>query len=139
MAVIDLDRKIKVDNTVNVRIAGKEYSLVFDDDFTKLVSKTYIDVMSNYSKFDDPNYVDKNINDQKHDVDVTIKSTRETAITSLDKLLGKGEGKRLYNYYNHSTAALGAVIGALQQMNQNSIEVKGANKPAVVNNVKSNR
>ena len=36
---------------------------------------------------------------------------------SLDSILGKGEGKRLYNFYGKSTYVLGAVANELVKLN----------------------
>ena len=45
MSVIDLDKRIKVDNKVEVKLAGKAYKIVFDDNFQKTVAKASVEVM----------------------------------------------------------------------------------------------
>ena len=36
MSIIDLDKRIKVDNKVDVKLAGKTYKILFDDTFKRL-------------------------------------------------------------------------------------------------------
>ena len=58
-------------------------------------------------------------------------SVKNSAIAALDKLLGSGEGKRLYKYYNYSTDALGAVLNALNDEATKSVEVKEKKRKAL--------
>lgn len=124
MSVIDLDKRIKVDNKVEVKLAGKTYKIVFDDNFQKTVAKSSVEVVSGLKALDDPSWKDKDMALQKKDVENTFNSVKNSAISALDKLLGSGEGKRLYKYYNYSTDALGAVLNALNDEAAKSVEVQ---------------
>lgn len=124
MSVIDLDKRIKVDNKVDVKLAGKTYKILFDDNFQKIVAKSSVEVMNGLKALDDPSWADKDMAIQKKDVENTFNSVKSSAISALDKLLGSGEGKRLYKYYNYSTDALGAVLNALNDEAAKSVEVK---------------
>ena len=61
MSVIDLDKRIKVDNKVEVKLAGKAYKIVFDDNFQKTVAKASVEVMNGLKALDDPNFENKDI------------------------------------------------------------------------------
>ena len=113
MSIIDLDKRIKVDNKVDVKLAGKTYKILFDDNFQKTVANSSVEVMNGLKALDDPSWAENSFN-----------SVKASAISALDKLLGNGEGKRLYKYYNYSTDALGAVLNALNDEAVKSVEVK---------------
>ena len=131
MSVIDLDKRIKVDNKVEVKLAGKTYKIVFDDNFQKNVAKASVEVMNGLKALDDHNFEDKELATQKKDVENTFTSVKNAEISALDKLLGNGEGKRLYKYYNYSTDALGAVLNALNDEATKSVEVKEKKRKAL--------
>lgn len=124
MSIIDLDKRIKVDNKVDVKLAGKTYKILFDDNFQKTVAKSSVEVINGLKALDDPSWEDKDMALQKKDVENTFNSVKNSAISALDKLLGSGEGKRLYKYYNYSTDALGAVLNALNDEAAKSVEIK---------------
>lgn len=131
MSIIDLDKRIKVDNKVDVKLAGKTYKILFDDNFQKTVAKSSVEVMNGLKTLDDPSWADKDMAIQKKDVENTFNSVKASAISALDKLLGSGEGKRLYKYYNYSTDALGAVLNALNDEATKSVEVKEKKRKAL--------
>ncbi|QHJ74980.1 hypothetical protein [Lactobacillus phage JNU_P7] len=124
MSIIDLDKRIKVDNKVDVKLAGKTYKILFDDNFRKIVAKSSVEVMNGIKAINDPAFEYKEMSAQKKDVENSFNSVKTSAISALDKLLGSGEGKRLYKYYNYSTDALGAVLNALNDEANKSVEVK---------------
>ena len=124
MSIIDLDKRIKVDNKVDVKLAGKTYKILFDDNFQKIVAKSSVEVMNGLKAINDPAFEYKEMSVQKEDVEKSFNSVKTSAISALDKLLGSGEGKRLYKYYNYSTDALGAVLNALNDEAIKSVEVK---------------
>lgn len=124
MSIIDLDKRIKVDNKVDVKLAGKTYKILFDDNFRKIVAKSSVEVMNGIKAINDPTFEYKEMSAQKKDVENSFNSVKTSAISALDKLLGSGEGKRLYKYYNYSTDALGAVLNALNDEANKSVEVK---------------
>lgn len=131
MSIIDLDKQIKVDNKVDVKLAGKTYKILFDDNFQKTVANSSVEVMNGLKALDDPSWEDKDMALQKKDVENTFNSVKNSAISALDKLLGSGEGKRLYKYYNYSTDALGAVLNALNDEAAKSVEVKEKKRKAL--------
>ncbi|MDK6868394.1 hypothetical protein FOF71_05475 [Lactobacillus paragasseri] len=131
MSIIDLDKRIKVDNKVDVKLAGKTYKILFDDNFQKTVAKSSVEFMNGLKALDDPSWADKDMAIQKKDVENTFNSVKASAISALDKLLGSGEGKRLYKYYNYSTDALGAVLNALNDEATKSVEVKEKKRKAL--------
>lgn len=131
MSIIDLDKRIKVDNKVDVKLAGKTYKILFDDNFQKTVAKASVEVMNGLKALDDPSWADKDMAVQKKDVENSFNSVKASAISALDKLLGNGEGKRLYKYYNYSTDALGAVLNALNDEAAKSVEVKEKKRKAL--------
>lgn len=131
MSIIDLDKRIKVDNKVDVKLAGKTYKILFDDNFQKTVAKSSVEVMNGIKVLNDPSWEDKDMALQKKDVENTFNSVKASAISALDKLLGNGEGKRLYKYYNYSTDALGAVLNALNDEATKSVEVKDKKRKAL--------
>ena len=124
MSIIDLDKRIKVDNKVDVKLAGKTYKILFDDNFRKIVAKSSVEVMNGIKAINDPTFEYKEMSAQNKDVENSFNSVKTSAISALDKLLGSGEGKRLYKYYNYSTDALGAVLNALNDEANKSVEVK---------------
>ena len=124
MSMIDLAKRIKVDNKVDVKLAGKTYKILFDDNFQKIVAKSSVEVMNGLKAINDPAFEYKEMSVQKEDVEKSFNSVKTSAISALDKLLGSGEGKRLYKYYNYSTDALGAVLNALNDEAIKSVEVK---------------
>ena len=80
--------------------------------------------MNGLKAINDPAFEYKEMSVQKEDVEKSFNSVKTSAISALDKLLGSGEGKRLYKYYNYSTDALGAVLNALNDEAIKSVEVK---------------
>lgn len=52
MSVLNLDQQLTVDNKKTVQIGGKEYELIFNDKFAKLVADTQLKVAEATKDFD---------------------------------------------------------------------------------------
>lgn len=128
MSVIDLDKTVKVDNKSTIKLAGKEYNLTFNDDFREKVTITETNVSKiikklNSDKFSD--YVlDLSADKRKETIANLINDLKRIATTGLDELLGEGVGQQVWEYYNGSTDAVSAVIGALENAADKAVEIK---------------
>lgn len=120
--VIDLDQKL--DLTRNVKIAGKEYEITISDEVDKaLAMLTNVDLP--YQMADMERKVDLLVDKEDDELPSLesyrkfttneIDQSRDYALTVLDKVLGEGEGKRVYEYYNKSTKAVMTIIDLLQK------------------------
>lgn len=119
MSVLNLDQKLTVDNKKTVQIGGKEYELIFNDKFAKLVADMQLKVVEATKGFDDDNklkqFAKKEYAEQKEQLMTVFDEGKNIVIDALDQLLGKGEGERLYKYYNESTQALTALVALLKK------------------------
>lgn len=117
---VNLDEKFNFDLTRKVMIGKKEYGLTFNDDMYKKIADLQI---AEVSLLDELNKQEKDFKENMN-VDQRKKFMREAfdkalnnLFNSLDSILGKGEGKRLYNFYGKSTYVLGAVANELVKLN----------------------
>lgn len=117
---VNLDEKFNFDLTRKVMIGKKEYGLTFNDDMYKKIADLQI---AEVSLLDELNKQEKDF-EENMNVDQRKKFMREAfdkalnnLFNSLDSILGKGEGKRLYNFYGKSTYVLGAVANELVKLN----------------------
>lgn len=117
---VNLDEKFNFDLTRKVTIGKKEYGLTFNDDMYKKIADLQI---AEVSLLDELNKQEKDF-EENMNVDQRKKFMREAfdkalnnLFNSLDSILGKGEGKRLYNFYGKSTYVLGAVANELVKLN----------------------
>lgn len=119
MSVINLDQKLTVDNKKAVQIGGKEYELTFNDKFAKLVADMQLKVAEATKGFDDDDklkkFAKKEYAEQKEQLMTAFDEGKKIVIDALDQLLGKGEGERLYKYYNESTQALTTLVALLNK------------------------
>lgn len=119
MSVLNLDQKLTVDNKKAVQIGGKEYDLVFNDKFIKLVADMQLKVAEATKGFDDDDklkkFAKKEYAEQKEQLMTAFDEGKKIVIDALDQLLGKGEGERLYKYYNESTQALTTLVALLNK------------------------
>lgn len=119
MSVLNLDQKLTVDNKKTVQIGGKEYNLVFNDKFIKLVADMQLKVAEATKGFDDDDklkkFAKKEYAEQKEQLMTAFDEGKKIVIDALDQLLGKGEGERLYKYYNESTQALTTLVALLNK------------------------
>lgn len=119
MSVLNLDQKLTVDNKKTAQIGGKEYDLVFNDKFIKLVADMQLKVAEATKGFDDDDklkkFAKKEYAEQKEQLMTAFDEGKNIVIDALDQLLGKGEGERLYKYYNESTQALTTLVALLNK------------------------
>ena len=119
MSVLNLDQKLTVDNKKAVQIGGKEYELIFNDKFAKLVADMQLKVAEATKDFDDDDklkkFAKKEYAEQKEQLMTAFDEGKKIVIDALDQLLGKGEGERLYKYYNESTQALTTLVALLNK------------------------
>lgn len=116
--IIDLDEKLSL--TKRLRIAGQDYDVIISDEvdqalanYTNIeVSVQLRDMVSKLEKMDD---VETTTADQyKTFTQNEIDSMRDSALATLDAVLGEGEGRRVYEFYGSSTKVLNTVIGLIQ-------------------------
>ena len=133
MSVLNLDQKLTVDNKKAVQIGGKEYDLVFNDKFIKLVADMQLKVAEATKGFDDDDklkkFAKKEYAEQKEQLMTAFDEGKKIVIDALDQLLGKGEGERLYKYYNESTQALTTLVALLNKEANDAVrETKAKNR-----------
>ena len=133
MSVINLDQKLTVDNKKAVQIGGKEYELIFNDKFAKLVADMQLKVAEATKDFDDDDklkkFAKKEYAEQKEQLMTAFDEGKKIVIDALDQLLGKGEGERLYKYYNESTQALTTLVALLNKEATDAVrETKAKNR-----------
>lgn len=133
MSVLNLDQKLTVDNKKAVQIGGKEYELIFNDKFAKLVADMQLKVAEATKGFDDDDklkkFAKKEYAEQKEQLMTAFDEGKKIVIDALDQLLGKGEGERLYKHYNESTQALTALIALLNKEATDAVrETKAKNR-----------
>ncbi|ELB04167.1 hypothetical protein GHK79_10565 [Enterococcus faecium] len=116
--VIDLDAKLSL--TKSVKIAGKVYEITISDEVDQALTNLNIDIpvqmetmQSRMNKLEE---VDDTTSDQyKNFVQQETENMRVKSVETLDRVLGDGEGERIYKYYNSSTKALFSIISLLQE------------------------
>jgi len=133
MSVINLDQQLTVDNKKTVQIGGKEYELIFNDKFAKLVADMQLKVAEATKGFDDDDklkqFAKKEYTEQKEQLMTAFDEGKKIVVDALDQLLGKGEGERLYKYYNESTQALTALVALLNKAANDAVrENKAKNR-----------
>lgn len=133
MSVLNLDQQLTVDNKKTVQIGGKEYELIFNDKFAKLVADMQLKVAEATKGFDDDDklkqFAKKEYTEQKEQLMTAFDEGKKIVVDALDQLLGKGEGERLYKYYNESTQALTALVALLNKAANDAVrENKAKNR-----------
>ena len=133
MSVLNLDQQLTVDNKKTVQIAGKEYDLVFNDKFIELVADMQLKVAEATKDFDGDDklkqFAKKEYTEKKEQLMTTFDEGKKIVIDALDQLLGKGEGERLYKYYNESTQALTTLVALLNKEANGAVrETKAKNR-----------
>lgn len=114
--VIDLDAKLSL--TKSVKIAGKVYEITISDEVDQaLTDLTSVDVPSQLEHLTEKaeKLEDKSTDKYKEFIRLEVATLKDRSIAALDKVLGEGEGTRVYKSYGNSTKALLTVIGLLQK------------------------
>lgn len=115
----DLDKKIAKVETKVIKIGGAEHSITFNDETRKLLDDMTISLFSTAHAFDDQSDAfinDYTVGERQNSLHQAICAQRDSLIEGLDKLFGKGEGKRLYDYYGNSFTKLSAVVRELVKL-----------------------
>lgn len=123
MTVINLNLDKKFDNVKLDRevVAGdKTYHLVFNDEMYQKIADLQIAEASLLDQLDKrkEEFVDKmNVTQRQEFMRDSLDKALKNLEESLNKILGKGEGQRLYKYYGESTYLLGRVAEELIKLN----------------------
>lgn len=115
----DLDKKISKTEVKTIKLGGKEHALTFNDETRKLLDDMTIKLFSTAHAFDDKSDAfinDYTVEERQDSLYQAISAQRESLMEGLDKLFGKGEGKRLYEYYGNSFTKLSAVVRELVKL-----------------------
>lgn len=123
MTVINLNLDKKFDNVKlnrEVVAGGNTYHLVFNDEMYQKIADLQIAEASLLDQLDKrkEEFVDKmNVTQRQEFMRDSLDKALKNLEESLDKILGKGEGQRLYKYYGESTYLLGRVAEELIKLN----------------------
>lgn len=116
---INFDKKIK--NTETIILGGKEREIVFNDDFRNAITQTGMKTQQYLDKADhvSEKEIDKmSLNEIDQQVSKYLKDAKTIMFAFFDRYMGKGTGQELYTYFNHSTKALGDIIGELYNLSE---------------------
>lgn len=123
---INFDKDLKVDNTANINLYGKQLKIVFNDDFRCKIADARLRVEASYAKLDDEKYVKelskKPYEEQQKVANDLMKKNKEIVISTVDSLLGNGIGDFLYQHFNGSTEAVSAVLGLLEEYADDAVK-----------------
>lgn len=123
MTVINLNLDKKFDNVKldrEVVAGGKTYHLVFNDEMYQKIADLQIAEASLLDQLDKhkEEFIDKmNVTQRQEFMRDSLGKALENLEESLDKILGKGEGQRLYKHYGESTYLLGRIAEELIKLN----------------------
>lgn len=126
----DLDKKIAKVETKAIKIGGVEHSITFNDDTRKMLDDMTIGLFSTAHAFDDQSDAfinDYSVGERQKSLQKAISDQRNNLMEGLDKLLGKGEGKRLYEFYGNSFTKLSAVVRELVKLQDQEDGIAKAN------------
>ncbi|WP_445447706.1 hypothetical protein ACT6P2_04465 [Enterococcus lactis] len=113
--VIDLDAKLSLEK--NIQIAGKKYTVVISDEIDQILTNLNIEIPAQLETMQErvEKIEDAGSEKYKKFVQKETVNMRDQSIETLDQILGKGEGNRIYQHYNCSTKALFVIINLLQE------------------------
>lgn len=126
----DLDKKIAKVETKVIKIGGAEHSITFNDETRKLLDDMTISLFSTAHAFDDQSDAfinDYTVGERQDSLQKAISDQRSSLMEGLDKLFGKGEGKRLYEFYGNSFTKLSAVVRELVKLQDQEDGIAKAN------------
>lgn len=115
--VIDLDQKLSL--TKSLKIAEKVYEVTISDEIDQALTElTTIEIPVRLrdmtAEIEKLEQADSGTDTYKKFTQNEIKNFRDKAIGTLDIILGKNEGQRVYKFYGKSTKALLTIISLLQ-------------------------
>ena len=126
---INLDERLN--KTLTFTIGEKDYELAYSDDLVKETSNVMLslaDMQKQAEKISEKDTDEMSLEDQVKYVNNSIDKIHTAYMTALDNILGAGEGKRLYDYYDHSTNRLAAILDLLNEELQNAQKKQHANR-----------
>lgn len=129
MAVKQINLDALIDNTtkVEVRLAGKVYPIVINDEMFKKLTKLQTEVGAYLSTLDntkEKELIEMGESGREELVNGVFDELRAKLTSTLDELFGEGEGERLYAKFGNKIAALSFLIGQLRNIYTDSIKEK---------------
>lgn len=129
MAVKQINLDALIDNTtkVEVRLAGKVYPIVINDEMFKKLTKLQTEVGAYLSTLESTNeeeLIEMGERGREELVNGVFEELRTKLTATLDELFGEGEGERLYAKFGNKIAALSFLIGQLRKIYADSIKEK---------------
>lgn len=86
MSVLNLDQQLTVDNKKTVQIGGKEYELIFNDKFAKLVADMQLKVAEATKDFDGDAKLEQFAKNELNDNLKTLNSNFHKQEVEIDKI-----------------------------------------------------
>lgn len=126
---INLDERLN--KALTFTIGEKDYELAYSDDLVKETSNVMLnlaDMQKQAEKISEKDTDEMSIEEQVKYVNNSIDKIHTAYVTALDNILGAGEGKRLYDYYDHSTNRLATILDLLNEELQNAQKKQHANR-----------
>lgn len=140
--IINLDEKLSL--TKRLRIAGQDYDVIISDEVDLAINNyTNIElslqvkgIEAELEKMPETTTADQFKNFVQSETD----TMRDSALATLDIILGEGEGRRVYEAYGSSTKVLNTVIGLIQaELNEVMVERKKTADKHYSNRHKNNK
>lgn len=140
--IINLDEKLSL--TKRLRIAGQDYDVIISDEVDLAINNyTNIElslqvkgIEAELEKMPETTTADQFKNFVQSETD----TMRDSALATLDIILGEGEGRRVYEAYGSSTKVLNTVIGLIQaELNKVMVERKKTADKHYSNRHKNNK
>ncbi len=140
---INLDQKLSNLNKVAIQIGGKKYNLSVDDELYADFVGVQAEVSAYFAELDesmtDEEFASMSQSERRDVVTGIFVDVKEKMADVIDKVLGEGEGNRLYEYYGKKTIALSYILNELAEIYKKSIKAKKSAKQEKVNRYRSKR
>lgn len=119
MPSINLDERLDLETKVDVTVAGKNYSVMLNDELSAKISDVQLELsqrIEDLTDMSEKEFKEMSLDERKKLVSDTMNDGREDIFRAIDRIFGDGEGKRIYDYYNQSTRAISKVISAIDDI-----------------------
>lgn len=126
---INLDDKFK--NKISITVGNKPHDIKLNDEFVLEMQHTVLvlqKIQEKVQQTTEKKFKDLSLDEQEKFMRDEFAQMKTECVRFLDKYLGDGEGKRLYDYYERDTEALGYIIGQLNDLASKKINQKRSNK-----------
>lgn len=127
MGLINLDNEVKVNNSNIVELNGKNFHLIFNDEFRVRLSMIASNVDKLLKVVDADKYTEKledlSETERKKKYVADLGKLKKMCLSGLDEILGKGAGKFVYETYNESTDKCAEVIELLARKADESADL----------------